>query len=117
MKKQTFLANKFHTCTCKDECMGFDNKNMTFVDADFERADKEAPKGRIIWFTCPCLTCGGVILRGVSYANYRTRCKELIREAVNEAVRWANQDKKSITKKLTVLFDEQNRGVGNGKNL
>ena len=56
--------------------------DRTLFDVDFKFIDKEADKGRCIYYTHTCDVCRGLMVNGESFTDYRVTGKELILNAI-----------------------------------
>lgn len=94
MSKQTILATQHHTCTCPDNEIKFNWATTKVIDVDFEKPNKEAPNGRVLWALSSCSRCKGKILHGSSFCDYRTVGEKLLADAKHCAESWISSQRR-----------------------
>lgn len=80
--KQFIKFGHEHTCNCK--VIKADLNTNEVIGCDFKNKTKEGFKG-YLWYKCKCKNCGGFILHGMSYADFRVKREGLLLSAIQSA--------------------------------
>lgn len=101
--RQSRLASRYHTCTCRDRWV-IDWETTHLIDVDFDKADQPAPAARMIWFVSRCKTCKKQLLHGTSFTDYRNTGQELLAAALKQMLSYVSEAQRPADPRAVLLM-------------